>query len=168
MKRCWGHCCRTFSLPLGPAELEAAYHRWVALKLSPGGQRLVRGGSDKEYERFNIIQDIHLIYPMVRYLGCFNHPPFKEVNPSPRVPTHYYTCKHFSESTRSCTIYPIRPAMCRDYPYGGKCNYAGCTWTERKQTPLPKPQKVKRERRIDILPLEILDKECPTKGEKKR
>jgi Fe-S-cluster containining protein len=38
---------------------------------------------------------------------------------------HVYTCRHFDEATRLCTIYAERPEMCRDYPYaaGGGCEY---------------------------------------------
>jgi Fe-S-cluster containining protein len=38
---------------------------------------------------------------------------------------HVYTCRHFDDETRLCTIYERRPEMCRDYPYGhsGGCEY---------------------------------------------
>jgi Fe-S-cluster containining protein len=45
----------------------------------------------------------------------------------PRWEGHVYTCRHFDDRTRLCTIYEERPEMCRDYPYGrnGGCEY-GC------------------------------------------
>lgn len=87
-----------------------------------------------------IFTDIHLIAPMVVYLGPDASLP-KQVNPTdeavlgkPEIPGHRYRCKHFDPKAKVCTIYDIRPAMCRDYP--GKddatCNYAGCTWKARK------------------------------------
>jgi Fe-S-cluster containining protein len=38
---------------------------------------------------------------------------------------HVYTCRHFDDESRLCTIYEQRPEMCRDYPYGhdGGCEY---------------------------------------------
>ena len=38
---------------------------------------------------------------------------------------HHFTCRHWDEETRLCTIYPDRPNMCRDFPYGKGCQY-GC------------------------------------------
>lgn len=37
----------------------------------------------------------------------------------------YATCRHFDG--RDCTAYDQRPDMCRRYPYGRACEYAGCT-----------------------------------------
>jgi len=39
---------------------------------------------------------------------------------------HRYTCRHLING-RDCGIYETRPVMCRDYPYGGRCKYEGCT-----------------------------------------
>jgi Fe-S-cluster containining protein len=39
--------------------------------------------------------------------------------------TPLYTCKHWDETTRLCTIYESRPMMCRDFPYGRECGH-GC------------------------------------------
>jgi Fe-S-cluster containining protein len=36
---------------------------------------------------------------------------------------HHFTCKHWDEESRLCTIYPDRPDMCRGYPYGDRCTY---------------------------------------------
>jgi len=32
---------------------------------------------------------------------------------------HYYTCRHWDEQTRLCTVWPQRPRMCASFPYGG-------------------------------------------------
>jgi Fe-S-cluster containining protein len=37
----------------------------------------------------------------------------------------YYRCIHWDETTRLCTNYDNRPAMCRYYPYGHPCEH-GC------------------------------------------
>ena len=48
----------------------------------------------------------------------------------PESEGHVYTCRHFDEETRLCTIYAQRPEMCRDYPYAGECEYeCGCRST---------------------------------------
>lgn len=36
-----------------------------------------------------------------------------------------YTCRHWDEETRLCTVYEDRPQMCRDYPYNRECQH-GC------------------------------------------
>jgi Fe-S-cluster containining protein len=43
----------------------------------------------------------------------------------PAAEGHVYTCRHFDDETRLCTIYERRPEMCRDYPYAqdGGCEY---------------------------------------------
>ena len=38
------------------------------------------------------------------------------------------TCKHFDG--HDCTVYDQRPSMCREYPYGKKCTFDGCTSDE--------------------------------------
>jgi len=130
--RCTGHCCEKFTLRLSPEELAASYRQWL-------GQ-----GGDSESIEMNgtkpatVYRDIYLIAPMVRYLGfTYDHPP--KINPSdnellnrPKTKRHYYTCKHFDPKTRDCTIYEIRPAMCRSYPDAGLCNYAKCTWKAKR------------------------------------
>lgn len=41
---------------------------------------------------------------------------------------HYFTCKHWDETTRLCTVYEQRPQMCRDHP-GAYCKH-GCGYTQ--------------------------------------
>ena len=121
MSRCTGHCCQTFTLPLGPDELMDIYRRWADPMRKDG-----QGFPDRT------LSDIHLIAPMVTYLGFFLEPPVKVVNTVVPHAAHYYSCKHFNREKKICTIYEDRPGMCRDYPYGRKCNYAECTWSEEK------------------------------------
>lgn len=44
-----------------------------------------------------------------------------------------YTCRHWDESTRLCTVYDQRPAVCRDYPYADKCSH-GCSYQVDEET----------------------------------
>ena len=124
--RCTGHCCRSFYLPYSPKELEAKYRLWQGSSAT----RFVKNGLKDN--RGAVPEDIWLIYPMVEYLGMKQ--PFKKVNPSNDALLgrsdrgHYYSCKHFDDKAKKCTIYEIRPRICRDYPYGSKCEYEGCTW----------------------------------------
>lgn len=52
------------------------------------------------------------------------------VIPRPEIDENSYTCKHFDHTTRDCGIYEMRPAMCRDYPYGRVCKFEGCSMKE--------------------------------------
>lgn len=71
--------------------------------------------------------DIHLIAPMVIYLG----ESWWDIQGERReAPGHYYTCKHYDCSSQNCGIYEHRPRMCSEYPYGRDCNYLDCTMTE--------------------------------------
>jgi Fe-S-cluster containining protein len=41
-----------------------------------------------------------------------------------------YTCRHWDEESRLCTVYEDRPQMCREYPYAGRCQHdCDCTFT---------------------------------------
>ena len=131
--RCTGHCCQNFYIPLSPEELEAGYHRWRA-----GGEQLnMNGGKPNP-----IYKDIHLLAPMVVYLGFTDKAP-KEIEKSegPPVKAHRYRCKHFDPKTRDCTIYSMRPQMCRDYPSSEGCNFAACSWKSRRRKKKSKKQK---------------------------
>lgn len=133
-------------MPLSPEELAAGYQRW----LGRDSQALTMNKA----EIAPLYQDIYLIAPMVVYLGHTNkHPP--KVNPTdaellgnPEEQGHYYRCKHLDPKTRDCTIYEIRPAMCRGYPYNNECNYARCTWKSRKAKKQTSAQLRKRKRAL--------------------
>ena len=47
--------------------------------------------------------------------------------PKPRSGWSPYTCRHWDEETRLCTVYEQRPRMCRDFPYDGPCRM-GCDY----------------------------------------
>ncbi|OHD66650.1 MAG: hypothetical protein A2176_05140 [Spirochaetes bacterium RBG_13_51_14] len=53
--------------------------------------------------------EIYIIFPMLV---------FKHESPDENLPYHY-RCKHFTTDEQglpSCSIYPYRPRMCRDFP----------------------------------------------------
>ncbi len=132
--RCTGHCCTALWFPFGPEQLLDAYERWKA----SGSKPIYKCGIEPNRESMTVYQDIHLVAPMLTYLGFLKKPPCKMVNPTnddllgKRKGAHYYSCKHFDHKKKICTIYEIRPQMCRGYPYGKKCNYTGCTWKSHK------------------------------------
>jgi Fe-S-cluster containining protein len=142
--RCLGHCCEAFTLPMPPDEIWAAYYRWLRMHTGRVSETRELRRSDHEPDglvsaRKGLITDIHLIAPMVVYLG-YGPVPWKKVVPDDeellggkRRKFHIYTCKHFDKKKRECTIYEFRPMMCRDYPYGKGCNYAACTWKHHKR-----------------------------------
>lgn len=148
--RCTGHCCTAFFLPIGPKQLQESYARW---NKGTANDPLYKDGITPEST--TIFQDIHLVAPMVTYLGFFKKSPLKTVNPSDNEIIgktddggHYYSCKHFDPRKRACTIYEIRPRMCHAYPYGKKCKYDKCTWTGHKEKKLTRVQISKRRREL--------------------
>jgi Fe-S-cluster containining protein len=94
---CTGECCREFPMSTPYAVLMDNYKAWIS------------GNKDG----LTIINDIHLIFPMVRRVR-------KEDG------NQLYSCVHWDRKTKLCGIYDIRPQMCRDYPYGGQCYKHGC------------------------------------------
>lgn len=144
--RCTGHCCRDFSLRFSPEELMAAYRRWQS---GGRGERLTMSGAPRGVE----LAEIHLIAPMVVHLGHTERTP-RLVNPTDDeligkpVRGHRYRCKHWDPKTGDCTIYEIRPLMCRDYPGRRECSYAACTWKSRKAKKETRVEQAKRKRAL--------------------
>ena len=143
--RCTGHCCTALTVPFSPEQLRAAYERW-----NKGGHEPIRMAGIAPADT-KLYQDIHLIAPMLTHLGFFKKAPVRQVNPNDddvlgksSDGAHYYACKHFDRKQKVCTIYEIRPAMCREYPYGKPCNYAGCTWSSHKAKRETRTERTKR------------------------
>ena len=40
---------------------------------------------------------------------------------------HHYSCKHLNRQEGYCTIYDIRPQVCRIFPGSSGCQYKGCS-----------------------------------------
>lgn len=64
------------------------------------------------------MDDIRQIYRMVIYVG-FERVRF-QIRP---FITHLYTCRNLNQDTGMCDDYENRPGICRNYPYGRKCEY---------------------------------------------
>lgn len=120
-ERCTGDCCRSFPLGHSPEEMAANYRAWRSKGKGP------------------IINDIFLIWPMIRHLGFFDKNPTAPEKGSTSG-EHYYSCIHLNDFG-DCGIYEDRPAMCRDYPYGIKCQYPGCEWDDAEKKTSPRPVK---------------------------
>ena len=155
--RCTGHCCQNFYLPFSPEDIDRAYRRWSTQFGQIGATHHVTMNG-AEYGP--IVVDIHLIAPMVVHLGYDGIVPRRvnltdeELLGKPEIPAHRYRCKHYDPKMKVCTIYEIRPQMCRDYPgkEGATCNYAGCTWKARKAKRETKAQR--RDRLKALQPVE--------------
>lgn len=124
--RCRGHCCRHFTLPFSPEELQENYRAW-------------RNGEEKDANGRESMSDIFLIAPMVRHLGLRTRNPLAILDQE-HEPRHYYSCKHL-EPNGDCGIYAARPQMCREYPYGKACSYKGCSWDAVKRDLAPEMMK---------------------------
>ena len=109
--RCRGDCCRSMYLPVSPERLRNSYNAWMAQEKT-------------DVQGLPILTDIHLLGTMLVHLGELEANPLTG-HPSGSSKAHYYRCKHLAENG-DCTIYDIRPKMCRDYPYGYPCQYPGC------------------------------------------
>jgi len=111
-----GFCCQDVRLAESPELLEQAYSFWKkSRKIDPN------------------FSEIYLIYPMLF---------FKFENQAEDLPYHYH-CKHFSRDEQGvpcCSIYEIRPKMCRDFPFyegvehldqsGPLSPYEGCGYND--------------------------------------
>jgi len=106
--RCTGHCCKAFQLAYGIDDV----------KLRAGG-----------LEDGAFIAD--MLIPL--YSGPLGEMPAElraitdmRDDDAPESVKHVYTCRHFDGS--QCQSYESRPAMCRRYPYGRRCEFKGCEW----------------------------------------
>ncbi|MCU0844570.1 MAG: YkgJ family cysteine cluster protein [Spirochaetes bacterium] len=91
-KRC-GICCQDVRLAESPDMLERAYLYW---KKTPS--------IDPNFS------EIYLIFPMLRFL----YEDQREDLP------YHYRCVHYAHDENglpACSIHPIRPRMCRDFPH---------------------------------------------------
>ncbi len=118
MKECKrrGYCCQDVRLAESPDTLRQAYEFWRKMKkIDPG------------------FSEIYLIHPMLK---------FKFENQEEDLPYHY-RCVHYgidAEGLPACSIYPYRPAMCREFPYykdvphldtdGPLSPYEGCGYND--------------------------------------
>ena len=101
MNRCSGHCCRAFTINAPHADI-----------------------LDLRKEIPNAPPDFEMIRWMVYPLGLRDvAPDGTPLDP----PAMYYGCRNFDEASGDCKDYFNRPRMCREYPYGQRCQHPECT-----------------------------------------
>ena len=101
-------CCRNFTLPFSPEELKVRYCEWL--------------DAFNKGKPYYPLKDIHLVYPMLIYKGKFKA---ETTGEDSAIEQYHYTCKHLDRHTGTCSIYDIRPDVCKTYP-NYKCSYEGC------------------------------------------
>lgn len=136
--RCMGQCCEDVTLKISPEELELSYHLWLRQREDRGHDDIKMSEDSKILDRLshNIFKDIYLVYLMLIFSHKDNnHPEFSKDHPASKLDKeniyYHYKCKHYDKKNRKCTIYEVRPWMCRSYPNGKPCYNKGCQW--RKQ-----------------------------------
>jgi Fe-S-cluster containining protein len=113
MSGCTGKCCSVFNYTVTPDELR---------KRSEG-----REGYWADQDRF--LAD--MLVELTPEEAVERSVRFGVQDPTPEIDlvkwaTDYgplYTCRHWDEETRLCTVYEDRPDMCRDYPYNRACQH---------------------------------------------
>lgn len=123
LHRCSGHCCRDFTLPYSPENLQKFYEEERS-KYSKYLKMITN--SDKKFEEglkyFRTNQ--YLVPTMVVFLGTLAVDYNGELMPHD---LHHYTCKNLNVETGDCMDYKHRPEMCRNFPDRGSCPYKECT-----------------------------------------
>ena len=117
--KCGGKCCKDFTLPVSPMELDFALKRFE------------KTGKSRYFE-------IDKIASMAIYKGDYS----VAYSRGAKGHIYHYTCKHLNTDTGLCTNYENRPSMCKAYPYGGACKYKGCGLDQKKMEDAQKLAKV--------------------------
>lgn len=112
---CTGACCAAFTLPAyTPTEIAWRISRPDYFEMVTVAPMLIPLTPDEHTAR------------LIRF-GYYK--PTADGRPGvgmwPRPDTKSYTCRHWDEVTRLCTIYDRRPGMCSGYPYDGRCGACG-------------------------------------------
>ena len=139
--RCMGECCEDIGLRISPAALEKSYLKWRRMAFYKNLTEDVNGTLKDDKDVWDI-NEIFLLYPMLKYTGK-NHKHPESSNKITKELYYHYTCVHFDSKSRRCGIYKIRPMMCRTYPNSGICRNPKCRW--KKQIEARKKIKEERE-----------------------
>jgi len=104
-KRC-GACCKKIYIPYSPKQLRNNYMAWI-----------------KQLKRPKIIEDIFLIYPMLKYLSY-----------NKKRKRYIYSCVHLNKEKGKfkCGIQKIKPRMCADFPYGRPSYVKDCGYNKKE------------------------------------
>lgn len=126
ISRCTGHCCRDFSLPSSPEDLQKLFkEKYIEHKKH--FQR-IKDSSKRFAKTIKYLKsDVFIVPQMVIPLASIEVDLNGELIP---YTMHHYTCKYHDLKTGDCTIYEYRPRMCSGFPEyspNGKCPYKACT-----------------------------------------
>ena len=104
-RRC-GKCCARLGIDKSPTKLKAMYTDWV-----------------KSKNKLVVIEDIYLIYPMLRFIVY-----------DKKAKLYMYSCIHREKKKgkATCGIQSIKPKMCSQFPYGMKSNFPGCGYNKKE------------------------------------
>lgn len=117
-QRCTGHCCERFTIPGESYEsLRDIYTQWQTAGCPPTAN------------------SIDILFTMLKKVGISD---VRNNGLRLEAPVQWYTCKHYDRARHLCTIYDVRPLMCRAYPNGEPCTYAGCTMVDPTEEMVPK------------------------------
>lgn len=96
-RTCEGGCCAVFFYH-GPEEAVSDDQKFIADMLIP----LTIEEAKARLERFGL-------------------DPRPSLDDDERWEGRAFTCRHWDEESRLCTVYSQRPKMCRDFPYDKDC-----------------------------------------------
>lgn len=113
MSACSGKCCSVFNYPSTPEQLRERWAKW------PGTDVGLR--DDLFVADMLIPLDSAVAAERAAHYDVAAPEGFDLISWAENTPT--YTCRHWDEETMLCTTYEERPLMCRDYPYGRKCQH---------------------------------------------
>lgn len=104
-RTCEGACCAAFPLHISHPSF--------------------RKGSKSAKGEAAFIAD--MLIPLTRRQAVRRSRKFGYPDP-PKYPKgwEWFTCRHWDEESRLCTVYDKRPTMCSDYPYTGQQCERGC------------------------------------------
>jgi Fe-S-cluster containining protein len=125
--RCTGRCCESFTLTgIGytPGEIDA----FLRMRATDG------------------VQIADMVIPLRRIVAGAEVPNGSQASCEPTGGGWVFTCKHFDLVNRDCGIYETRPGMCRDFPYGSRCEHGErCGWDAGREGLHPPPRAYYRE-----------------------
>lgn len=125
--RCMGECCKDIGLKISPEEFKGSYLKWVLNSGDANIDTVVMTVKNEDIKIDRDLSEIYLLYPMLTYIKKdYCHP--ESDGKKQDCIIYHYTCKHFDNKNKVCTIYNIRPYMCRSYPNSKFCRNPKCKW----------------------------------------
>lgn len=141
-ERCTGHCCRGFFLEATPCWFLARAKElrgFVRDEIDLASRWAEDGGpafpdEDLAHLAWCLAEAAELEAIGTMIVPVRKVAPTDACSSSDRLGTYQrsgyiYTCVHFDDRTGDCGAYDTRPRMCRDYPYGRRCEFGACEWS---------------------------------------